>query len=475
MATYYVDATGGNDGDTGLSPGAAWQTIGHVNGETFVAGDSILFKRGETWTATQLTITWSGAVGNPITFADYDTGNKPIIDGNDAVNCIANNGVRSNITIQNFECTQGLDFGISFNGACFNILVEDCDCHDCGNDNLIFQNGVFDSTVTRGTFYNAYQRVGGTQPSGIEIADGCYDILIEGSICFDNGDVVNNGVGINIISHALTDMPYNVTVQNVDCYGNNEAGIYVLKQDATVNADSNILIQDGIFDDNDDYGIRMTYSGAAVLRGVSVLRCQAVDNADYGTYCKGRDISFERVIVATLTAGLGAARFEDCVDPICYNCTFYKGFDAPAGDQEALRTFGAAMDGFVMRNCIVTNRVAGVANIQVVNSAANFDIDYTLYWVAQANGYVWLGNWYTFANWQINTGMDANSPAPADPLFLDASAENFYLDHGSPALQVGTPLTGIPFYGDAPECGRWEMRWKSVRSDQRLRPEWKFA
>ena len=88
MPSYYVDATGGNDGDTGLSPGAAWQTIGHVNGEAFAPGDSILFKRGETWTGTQLAVPSSGVDGSPITVADYDVGALPIFDGNDAVNCI---------------------------------------------------------------------------------------------------------------------------------------------------------------------------------------------------------------------------------------------------------------------------------------------------------------------------------------------------------------------------------------------------
>ena len=475
MPSYYVDATGGTDGDTGLSPVAAWQTRGHVNGEAFAPGDSILFKRGETWTGVQLTITWSGAVGNPITFADYDAGNKPIIDGNDAVNCIANNGVRGNIVIQNIECTQGWDHGISFNGACFNIEVIDCDCHDCGNDNLIFQAGVFDARVTRGTFYNAYRRVVGPFSSGIEMADGSHDIVIDGATCYDNGDIASNGAGIFIVSHALTDMPYNITIQNVSCYGNNSGGIWILKSDATVNADSNILIQDSILDDNDEYGIRMVYGGAAVLRGVSVLRCRTANNATYGTYCKGRDINFERVVSATVTAGLGATRFEDCVDPICYNCTFHKGFDAPAGDQEAFRTFGALMDGLVMRNCIVSNLVAGSATMQIVNSVANFDIDYTLYLQALGNDLVWLGGWKTFANWKTDTGMDANSPTPADPLYLDTANNIFHLDHGSPALQVGTPLAGMPFYGAAPDCGRWEMRWKSQRTERLLSPAWKYA
>jgi hypothetical protein len=45
-----------------------------------LAGDNVLFKRGETWHET-LTIPSSGGSGNPITFADYSTGAKPIFNG----------------------------------------------------------------------------------------------------------------------------------------------------------------------------------------------------------------------------------------------------------------------------------------------------------------------------------------------------------------------------------------------------------
>lgn len=90
MPTYYVDATGGNDDNTGLSEVQAWQTLTKVSTEfaaaTFGAGDSILFKRGETWTVTgagdMLTAKGSsGAVGNHIYLGAYGTGNDPVLDG----------------------------------------------------------------------------------------------------------------------------------------------------------------------------------------------------------------------------------------------------------------------------------------------------------------------------------------------------------------------------------------------------------
>lgn len=83
-ATYYVDATSGNDSNPGTATNNAWKTISRVNTSTFSAGDSILFKRGGTW-REQLTVSSSGSAGNPITFGTYGTGADPIITGTNLV------------------------------------------------------------------------------------------------------------------------------------------------------------------------------------------------------------------------------------------------------------------------------------------------------------------------------------------------------------------------------------------------------
>ena len=46
-ATYYVDATNGNDSNNGLLPATPWKTIAKVNASRFNPGDQILFKREE--------------------------------------------------------------------------------------------------------------------------------------------------------------------------------------------------------------------------------------------------------------------------------------------------------------------------------------------------------------------------------------------------------------------------------------------
>ena len=81
-ATYYVDncAAPGNDTNNGTSPATAWLTIARVNAQALSAGDSVLLRRGCLWHEKLLPPT-SGSSGSPITFADYGSGNKPILDG----------------------------------------------------------------------------------------------------------------------------------------------------------------------------------------------------------------------------------------------------------------------------------------------------------------------------------------------------------------------------------------------------------
>ncbi len=87
----------------------------------------------------------------------------------------------------------------------------------------------------------------------------------------------------------------------------------------------------------------------------------------------------------------------------------------------------------------------------------NLDIDYVLYDPPDGVGgnyWGWTGTFSTYANWQA-AGMDANSPTPADPLFVDPDNEDFTLVTGSTALNAGIDV-GLPFVPPNPDLGRWE-------------------
>ncbi len=77
---YYVDDVSGTDGGDGLSPAAAWKTIARVEGQTYQAGDRILFRRGGVWREELSNNT--GLV--LVTHGAYGTGPNPMILGSQA-------------------------------------------------------------------------------------------------------------------------------------------------------------------------------------------------------------------------------------------------------------------------------------------------------------------------------------------------------------------------------------------------------
>jgi|GEM_PF-608320 len=78
---YYVSAAGNNN-NSGLTPATAWQTISKVNTSfaSMSAGDSILFRRGDTFFGT-LVVGRSGTSALPMVISAYGTGAKPVISG----------------------------------------------------------------------------------------------------------------------------------------------------------------------------------------------------------------------------------------------------------------------------------------------------------------------------------------------------------------------------------------------------------
>jgi hypothetical protein len=88
--TFYV-SNSGSDSNSGTSSSAPWRTISKVNSQTFLPGDGILFKKGDSWHES-LVIDSSGNSGNSITYGAYGTGNKPVINGFTTVSGWINTG-----------------------------------------------------------------------------------------------------------------------------------------------------------------------------------------------------------------------------------------------------------------------------------------------------------------------------------------------------------------------------------------------
>lgn len=83
QANYFVSQDG-NDNNSGRYPWEPWKTIAKVNASTFIPGDVVAFKRGDSFNGT-LTPAQNGTASQPIIFTAYGTSEKPIIYGSEII------------------------------------------------------------------------------------------------------------------------------------------------------------------------------------------------------------------------------------------------------------------------------------------------------------------------------------------------------------------------------------------------------
>jgi parallel beta-helix repeat protein len=78
-ATIYYVSAAGSDASTGTAPSIPWQTVNKVNSHRILPGDSVLFRRGDTWRQVLLP-SFSGNSSAPIIFGAYGSGDRPVFN-----------------------------------------------------------------------------------------------------------------------------------------------------------------------------------------------------------------------------------------------------------------------------------------------------------------------------------------------------------------------------------------------------------
>jgi hypothetical protein len=88
--TYFVSAAG-SDSNAGTSSTSPWKSLTKVNQAVLKPGDTVSFRKGDTWTGGIVT-TQSGTPTAPITLNSYGSGNAPTVTGGKSGNCFRING-----------------------------------------------------------------------------------------------------------------------------------------------------------------------------------------------------------------------------------------------------------------------------------------------------------------------------------------------------------------------------------------------
>ena len=85
--TYYFSSSTGNDSNVG-SENSPFKTISKLNSLVLVAGDKILFKKGDTFIG-QILVSYSGTSGFPIVYDSYGAGDLPVLTASNGSNGVA--------------------------------------------------------------------------------------------------------------------------------------------------------------------------------------------------------------------------------------------------------------------------------------------------------------------------------------------------------------------------------------------------
>lgn len=411
--TYYVDATGGLDTNTGTSTTDAWQTIAKVNAATLNPGDKVYFKRGETWTNERLNVPAAGESGNHIIFGAYGTGNRPIIDAGTQLNAFRSR--YSYITVENIEFIAGTSDCVDLYNVTEN-NISNCVVHGTGG-----RDGMYISAMTNCTINDC--EVYGMERIGISVANSCDGITFNRCTTRDNVTTVSAD-GCSVANSS------NITFNSCVFSGNN-------------NGDS----ADGC--------------QVATSTNVTFLRCDFINNYNTGlifssassgtvAFCEFRD-TYRNAFVALVDA--------DGLD--VYNNTF------AGGEIYGLKINAVDAAGTVT---VKNNIFANLTYLFYVDTAVSGTVtsDYNLFYDGTGTGQVhWKGTTYSyanFANYQSASSQDANAQT-GDPDFNNAASDDYTLGDLSLAVNTGTATlyttdhdgNGVP-YGDNVDIGAYERQ-----------------
>lgn len=475
MPTYFVKNSG-SDAASGLSDALAWQTIAHVNSQSFSPGDIIQFNRGDLW-REQLQVPNSGSVGSPITITSYGTGAFPIITGFDVMTGFTLNtgtvyqktGVTTQPSVVAYNGTL-----LKFDHVGTSILANEWDWAA----NVLYINvGNPVGTVEAGqrnfsVYFNnkSYMIVDSVGITGANVGAVFLDTAAA-NIIVQNSDIHHTKQGIGTAS----DVGNNNTFQSNKIHDTVEYGINIF-----ANTGTGYLIQNNeIYNVGSKGGGSTNMSGifAQLSSGLTISRNYIHDggddsNGDHCMYISAVSAtSLTRTIVKNNILSNWSAngiKFSNCdFADAYYNVIFgmgKAGFVVESGTPSFINMYNntiansnpvggfgvwiTAGDTIAFKNNVIYNvnwsPDLSRFNYFIDNTPTNLSFDYNCVFDPTPN----VGGIYanyntvqkTWVQWQA-LGFDAHG-FNIDPLFMNAPANDFRLTPGSPIFSTGLNLGG---------------------------------
>jgi hypothetical protein len=435
QTTYYVDAVDGSDSNTGNGPQSAWQTVGHVNTMSFNPGDSILFKRGDTW-EEGLIVSRPGAPGNPVIYSSYGTGSKPKLNIAGSIDFGITIQVRDNIIVDGFEITGNCHYGICIDAANY-VTIKNCYIHHISVHNewhgIVLLNTPCCTRILKNEIgYCGAEGIYGDSEN-IEIAyNYIHHVDLVGTVgdCIQlNVRAANFHVHHNILDHSNSTGSKGVFICSHGCLGD-------------VSEYSN-----GIFEYNtciggpdDDFAYGSLAKGETLRYNIFVSKFKDKES---------NAIKLNGIAHHNIIKGYDRAFYNRYADIEIYNNIIDscgRGLDANSDDACNIK----------FRNNILDNISSAY---YVVGPNMNFESSNNLY--SPGSGWSFKGTNYSNLTSLQEKGYDINSICKR-PLFLNPERSNYRPDDNSPSIDKGVSL-GIDIDLDGkevvgyPDIGAYEF------------------
>lgn len=417
---YYVSLTAGDDAHDGLSPSAAWQTLGKANA-TLSPGDRVEVMAGTY--AESIRPAVSGAPDQCITYASH---------GGDEVT-ISNVTVGADLTNRSYVVLDGLRFQQTSSqwvllDAGTNNIIANARFHDAGSwGGIVFRNGSDHNIVLDCEFPDAPKEDDHSNPSDLIQLWGGHHNLIQGSrfgrcahspinMQHRTGDPWMTGSRWNVVRHNRFDNPWHRS--GVESY--NQADRNLVEHNTFLNAgtDNTDNPTPGSSDPSDWHhnAVQIGASGVIVRHSVFIHNRLGITITAYGETTSDHVRAYHNSFYRGYNhwRSEGHTVFDDAV----FKNNIFFDTDPAAGSNQ--------YEVFVTLGDLT--RTHTVAHNDIARSGDEERIRYKeltgrLSAIEQQYPAEWYGN--------LN----------ADPLYVDADAGDLTLQAGSPMVDAGTHLT----------------------------------
>jgi hypothetical protein len=497
--TYYVSVEG-SDANDGLSTAKPWRTISKVNATTLHPGNTVKFRRGDTW-REQLTISGSGTSGKYINIGAYGTGRKPIINGSDDRSGWADvyNGTNANIwgtvasaplaeaayvvindtlytRVTNLaDLTEANKYWIKTASTPDSIFVwRVTDPDDAIAEVTTRTYGIYASQKAylnisnievRGAVYgvefdgvvNSHSIVENCKAkynvlAGFRFADGyAYGTMQNDSASYNGNNFLAWGYqGLTTPRCDSTLMAHNYSGYSVRNYVGGGAGVSDGSGYQFFNSSGVMEYNESDHDNNGFFLDPYTNNNKMVMRYNNIHDCSLTGIGVTDPGATGSIWVYYNLVKNSGSVGYGAFNSEHDLTGLgtiyIYNNTFYNDNSRVAVAQ----VYNLHGVNHVLKNNIFSYPSAAGAEDNFscvrVGDTDNFTSNYNHFYHGASNpDYIVrrVNSFYAaLTNWQPILSQDANS-TEGDPLFNNAGTD-FGLQFTSPAYNTGTTITGIP-------------------------------